>query len=377
MVYVTVAMTAFTALVSLAVDLGHARVVKAQLQCAADAAARYAVTGLTTSVSSAQNNAVSAAAANKADGASISVDPNNDVDFGTWSNGTFTVLTGVSRSNANAVRIWARRTAATGNPVSLSFGGLIGKTTCDVTASGIASYTPGTPTGVIGLSSVSAHANLFIASYDSSVTTTPTTSSYDSKGVVQSNGAIDGGSGAVDNGSVTLGPGGSVTNLAVTGSTTNSSSAVASPTVTMNVVSNPGGVSQTPVIANGQTVNWPGGTYYFTSLTMNDSGTINFTGPVTIYINGPVSIHDFNFINAYNGRPGNLTIYMANGNSWFMHDSDSAQAQLIAPGCSFTIAHDHCNWYGSVMAASITAHDNDCFYCDETLRNSGATTMVQ
>src|SRR6266446_5944739 len=140
-------MVAFSALASLAVDIGHARLVKVQLQGAADAAARYAITGMSSGISAAQANAVAAAASNTADGTAVVVDPNTDVEFGTWDSGsgTFTVLAGPARSSANAIRVWARRTAARGNAVSVSFGGLIGKSTCDVTASCIASVISTSP----------------------------------------------------------------------------------------------------------------------------------------------------------------------------------------------------------------------------------------
>ena len=139
LIYVTVGMIAFAGIVSLAVDVGHGRLVKTQLQNAADAAARYAAAGMQTSITVAKSNAVSAAGNNTADGSSVVVDPNNDVEFGSWdkTNHTFTVLTGAALSGADAVRVTCRRTAARGNPVPLTFEPVIGHSTCDVTASAI------------------------------------------------------------------------------------------------------------------------------------------------------------------------------------------------------------------------------------------------
>ena len=102
------------AFASLAVDFGHVYVVKSELRAAADAAARYGVTGIEGGVTTAQNYAVDAANDNTADGTAVVIDPATDVEFLSWnkSNGTYTVLSGAARSTANALRVTARRTVA-------------------------------------------------------------------------------------------------------------------------------------------------------------------------------------------------------------------------------------------------------------------------
>src|SRR5205814_1601632 len=99
-------------------------------QRAADAAARAAVAGLPTP-GTAQNNAVAVGGANLVDGSSMTIDSTNDVEFGTWnaSNKTFSVLTGVGRSAANAIRVTAHRSAARGTAVPLIFGKVVGQAT--------------------------------------------------------------------------------------------------------------------------------------------------------------------------------------------------------------------------------------------------------
>jgi hypothetical protein len=101
-----------------------------------------------------QNTAVTWAGLNKADSASVVIDPINDVDFGTWTPATrnFAVLSGAARSTANAVRVWAHRTTAGGNPVHLSFGAVIGHSTCDVNVSAIAyAGSSASAYGILGL----------------------------------------------------------------------------------------------------------------------------------------------------------------------------------------------------------------------------------
>lgn len=375
MVYMTAAMPVFAGFVSLAVDVAHVRIVKTELQFAADAASRAAATGLGTSTTTATNNAVAVAADNYADGTSVTVSSSTDVQLGSWSNGTFTVLTGSAQSGANAVRVSASRTAAKSNAVSLYFANVIGLTSCDVTCTSTAYLSPGTLTGMVGLSYITLHNNLFVGSYSSSVTTTPTQGSAGSNGLVQSNGAISGvtGSGNVIHGNVDLGPSGSTAVVTVTGTTTTVST-ITEPSVTAQVVTNPGGVSQTPTV-NG-TVSWPGGTYYLTSLTMN-GGTINFTGPATIYLNGNANIQDSDTIAAYDGLPANLVIYETSGYTFSIHDHNNITCSLIMPGSTF-IGHDSDNWYGGLIGGNITWHDNDSFYCDQSLSGStGGVSIVQ
>src|SRR5437763_1503385 len=106
LVYAVLSIVALMGIVSLSVDIGHVQLVKTQLRCAADSAARAAASYVGT-VPTARSLAVQYAAANKADGAAITIDANQDVDFGHWdkTNHTFTVLTGNAQAVANAVRV--------------------------------------------------------------------------------------------------------------------------------------------------------------------------------------------------------------------------------------------------------------------------------
>jgi len=129
------------AFATLAVDWGRVQLVKTELRSAADAAARHAVAGLSTSVGTANARAVAAAGENKADGGPVVLVTAQDVEFGTWDPATraFEVLTGSAQSSATAVRVTARRTSARGTAIPTLFGALLGRRTVDVTAVSIAS----------------------------------------------------------------------------------------------------------------------------------------------------------------------------------------------------------------------------------------------
>src|ERR1700704_4124487 len=87
LLYVTVTMTAFSAVISLGVDVAHVRLVKVELQQAADAAALHAGEVLTGGSTGAQSYAISAALANYADGSSVTV-TSSDITYGTWNTST-------------------------------------------------------------------------------------------------------------------------------------------------------------------------------------------------------------------------------------------------------------------------------------------------
>ncbi len=138
-VYVVLAMTVMVAFASLGVDLAKVRVVKVELQSAADAAAMYAAAGMDQGATVATSRAITAAGDNKAYASSIVV-TSSDVEFGTWnpSTKTFTVVTGSAANSATAVRVTCRRAASRGTAVPMTFAQVVGFAQIDVKASAIA-----------------------------------------------------------------------------------------------------------------------------------------------------------------------------------------------------------------------------------------------
>ena len=119
--YTVIAFTALSGVVSLAVDFGRVRLVKAELQNAADAAARYGVQGLSdnTAVAKAQ----SAASQNTADGTPQTLQ-SGDVQTGNWDSVTNAFTPG--GTPLNAVKVTACRTVERGNAVQTLFAKLVG-----------------------------------------------------------------------------------------------------------------------------------------------------------------------------------------------------------------------------------------------------------
>jgi len=372
--YTTVGMVAFAGFVSLGVDVAHVRMVKIELQNAADASARYAAAGMQTSLQVAQNNAVAAAADNTADGVTVAVDPNQDVDFGTWDAGTrtFTALSGAARSSANAVRVTCRHTAGRGNSVSLAFGPVVGKGACDVTAQSVALCGTQPLAGIIGFGGITFQNNTFIGSFNSNSNKNPNQGNANSKARVGFNGALNGGNNNRIQGDAVLGPSATLSGVTVTGSQLVQSTALPPPTLPpWSPQANPGGIPSAYVVGADTTL--PGGKYWFTSLTV--AANLTFSGAAVVYVNGPVVL-DGSIVPA-SGVPADLTVYQYGSNTFGDSSANnmSVTANVVAPSSDFA-AKNNLSFYGSAIFNSITVQNNANFFYDEAIGPMNGGTAI-
>lgn len=370
--YTVVILIALCAMVSLAVDFGRVQLAKSELQTAADAAVRAAATGLADSTSQARSCAISIAAANLCDGTSIVLDPAGDIEFGAWDQQSRTFIP--LSDGATAVRITARRIAARGTAVPLTFARVIGRSTCDVHASAIAIIKPASAGGFIGLNSVTGKNNLFLASYNSATTTNPTQASADSHGMLASNGTISAINANTVRGDISLGPSGSVSGtIVVTGTTNHLSEPIASPDdPAWAPSSNPGGIPQNYTYSCHNPL--PGGTYWFTSLTINSD--LTFSAPATLYVNGNIRVDAA--LTAAGSIPANLKIYQLGAGRTFSDSrSNNMQiiAQIYAPGSDFT-AKNEATFQGSAIFGSMTFKNAADLYYDEIAGPPGGKILV-
>jgi Flp pilus assembly protein TadG len=363
-VYVAVLLVALCGLVSVGVDYGRVQVAKSELQAAADAAARAAGIGAGISQAQARSNAVSVAAANSCAGVSISLDPNQDVEFGSWDNSTQTFTPGVP---GYALRVTARRIAARNNPVPLIFAKAVGKSGCDVIASSVITYQPAGVGGFVGLNSIAFHNNTFYGSYNPNTTTDPTQASAGSNAVVGTNGDIEVHNNNTVKGQLLLGPSATIDyhgTLTVTGGITNLPSPIPAPTLpAWNPQPNPNGIPQNYTVNSNRTL--PGGTYYFTTLTID--ADLFFSGPAVIHVNGNIIIKKAE-VRAYQTRPANLIIYQHGTNRTFGDPNGNdteITAHIVAPGAS-AIFNNKVTIRGSATFNTMEMRNNAEFFFDET-----------
>src|SRR5687768_7398049 len=267
MLYVLALLTVIFALASFAVDYGRVQLAKTQLQAATDDAAKYAVLSVKSGKNTVLTRANAAAAENTVDGVAPSF-ALADVQIGSW-NAATRVFTNEGKPY-NAVKLSGMQV------IPLMLGSVVQKPSVTIRVSAVARTS--SLGGVIGLNGIVFHNNAFVGSYDSSVTTTPTEASAGSNATVYSNALIEGKNNGTIKGDILYGPDGSYSaSWNVTGSTTELQSNITLPAVpAWNPTANPGSIPQN-YTHNGGALN--GGTYWFSSLTIN--GPLSFNGPAT------------------------------------------------------------------------------------------------
>ena len=356
LVYIAIAMPVLVMLVSLGVDLGRVQVAKFELRRCADAAARFALKGLSDGTYYAKAQA--AATDNPVDGATYYL-AIADVVAGKWSSGVFVA----GGTPYNAVTVSTRRTATAGNAIPLLFGQLMGRNTCDIHANAIAYNAPvgSGGFGLVGVSSMNLSNGAMTDSYNSALAPY-SASTATANGSIASNGTISvSNSTTTINGNVYAGPVGSGTvttsgNPTITGGTGNSSG-----TMSYAAAASPTSGTYTDYGAGSFSGNYTlgGGTYQCEAMTLNNA-TISFTGVATIIINGNFNGGSGGLM-AYNNLPSNLHVIILNNNPVTLTNGLTVQADIYGPGCPCTIASG-ASIFGRVIANTITANGGSIHY---------------
>jgi Flp pilus assembly protein TadG len=141
LIYATFGTFALAGISALAVDWGRVQLVRTELQAAADAAARYAASGLQNDiagVSSANANAAAVVAQNKADGRAIAFNANTDCEIGVWNSSTRAFTPSKNLNIANAVRVTLRCDESRNTAVPMTFLSMFGRPHTNVSATSIA-----------------------------------------------------------------------------------------------------------------------------------------------------------------------------------------------------------------------------------------------
>lgn len=291
LMFIGVAIVVLVGLASLAADFGLVQIAKSELQTAVDASARAAA-GSLPSVSAAQTAATSIASQNRYVSHSLTLDPTTEIEFVSWdeSTGSYSVLTGGDRSNANAVRISVERA------IPLQLARLIGITSSNVRVSAIAMMND-TSYGVIGLEYIKMSGNSS-NSYYSEDGSTPT--QFGKKGNVASNGDITLSGSSSINGNARPGIGKQVIGAsAVTGSTAPLNYVLSYPVGDAGIYKTQNDNGNIPnanlsassfSLGKNKDLTLPGGNYYFNYFSTGAGSELNFTGPTTIYVYGDVSL---------------------------------------------------------------------------------------
>lgn len=381
LIYVTFGMLAFVGFVSLAIDVAHIWLVHAELQQSADAAVRYGLTGLSTDLSTAQNNAVVGAADNMADGTPVALDPTTDIDFGTWSPSaqTFTVLTGAARSQANAIRVRASRTSAAGNAVNCFFGSVIGHGSADVHATSTGYVNPGF--ALVGLSGIKITGNASISSYWSPTGTNSMHGSIGSNGDISLKGSasIDGDAHPGPGMSVSISGGASITGattaLAASMSFSNASPGNAASSNNNSAASGYWNTSTNDFSIGGNTsLTLPAGVYYFNNFSTGGNSNLTFGGPATVYVTGNLSLSGA--MSTSGNQAKNLSFQVVGSGNVTIGSNSSVYFILYAPQSAVTL-NGGGTIYGSVLGQSVDMSGHSSINYDLSLPGGWNISIVQ
>jgi Flp pilus assembly protein TadG len=385
-VFLSVAFVVLLAFCSLAVDLGRVQLVKTELRRAADAAARYAITGLPTGVAAAQDWALAAAAENKADGTPVVLDRTLDVEFGTWNPvaRSFAPLAGTARAGATAVRVTAPRLKSRGTGLSLMFAGMVGVAAHDLSPSTVVTIAQ-MQFGLVGLDYIKMGGNSSTSYWSASGSATP-----GNWGNVASNGDITLAGNSLIQGNARPGPGrvvsggagrvtGTMAPLATPLSFPNGTSGATTQFSNSNANLPPGTLSNYDLtVGAGKNEVAAGGSYYLNDV--NIMGTITFTGPTTIYCFGTFKLSGRAVTQA--NLPQNLKIVMVTSpwsgaapGSVTLGGASGLYASVYAPQSAVYMTGTG-DIYGSVLGKSIDMTGTSAIRYDLSLTPSGGAVAI-
>lgn len=358
-VYAIALMTAIVAFCSLGADYGRVQVAKGELRRAVDAASRAASLALRQgkTTAQAQADAIATAADNKVDGNVLALTA-GDVVIGKWTGSTF-LPGGVPN---NAVRIAVRLTQAQGKAIPLTFGRLIGMSSCEVSADTIAIFAPGNGPPVVGVLGITLGAGAAFASYDSNIGL-PGGANVGNATALGSNSSIALGSSSSVRGDINLGPAG-VTSIGsgffTTGTTNRMTYSLNYPPTEAPTVASWGDW----IVPSGSTVNLPPGTYNYDDISIGSNCTVIMTGPVTIYFTGNFVGGDNLRSTAYQDRPGNFNLRLAGtGKSFTVGNGFNFTGSIYGPGYNF-VAGSNLVVNGSIVVKQITGTTGAAFNYD-------------
>ncbi len=384
-VLVTVLLAVLLAFAGLVIDLGHLFVVRSTLHNAADAASLAAVSSLTYGPDEVRKQAQLLAQQHNVGGTPVAL-VLADIELGTWEIGTkeFTVLAPAEEANADSVRVTAQRSKDRNDPISLFFMRIFGHETSDVRAVSVAYQgSDGCDGGIIGETRVTLNSSSTTDSYNSELGPySPATANQN--GDVCSCGDIELYSSAGVNGDATPGPDQTVIlndSSYVTGSTDPGECPVLPDVELGDIATNNDNGNIPAVTDNGENpfpngpyalelnssdnITLPGGRYYFTSVVLYGSSTLNVAGPTVMLVTGTFAMNSSGIINT-GQNPADLIVMISATSEMQLYSSVNFYGVIYAPDVR-VVSNSSVNIYGSIMAQEVTFNSSVEVHYDEAL----------
>ena len=112
------------------------------------------------------------------------------------------------------------------------------------------------------------------------------------------------------------------------------------------------------------------GTYHFDSITITGNAKITATGPVTVYVDGAVSLGG-NGLATHENKPSNFLLFATGSGSISISGNGGLYAGIYAPGSSINNS-GNATIYGSVIARDYQQNGTADLHFDEALKNISA-----
>ncbi|MBI4971567.1 MAG: hypothetical protein HZC17_06995 [Candidatus Omnitrophica bacterium] len=180
-------------------------------------------------------------------------------------------------------------------------------------------------------------------------------------------------------GNAVCGPGGTPNNVisvtqsaVITGTRTAAQTATTYDSVTVpDNLTNRGSL----YISGETTTQLAAGTYWYSSISISNSGRLKLLGPVTIYVTGNVSIQGKG-ISTYNKLPANFTLNVAGDRSISVNTSQDLYGVIYAPESGknnngVRLSGSSTDVYGAVISYEYKASDSAKLHYDEALTSQG------
>ncbi len=229
---------------------------------------------------------------------------------------------------------------------------------------------------LVGVSSVTMSLNAFTDSYNSSKGAY-NAATAGKNGSISSNGNITISNNVKINGDARPGPGKTLTihdSASVSGLRFPMASPVTYPSV---VLPSSGVTSLGDVVMSSGTQNVPGGVYLIRNLNLSGTATINWTGPVTLYIQNSYSVTGSVVINAYQNNPKNRVInFLPTCTNATWSGTNTCVGDLYAPDTNFNVSGS-VQKLGRIIAKTINNTSSGGMHADEALPQPGGMDSYQ
>ncbi len=374
----------------LVVDLGHLFAISSSLHTAADSASLVATASLGYGPDEARAQAQLLAQKHGIHGSPVAL-LLSDIELGTWDKKTktFTLLLPDQEANSNSVRVTAQRSAARNNPVSLFFMRIFGHELSDVKVVSVA-YSPSGECGaIIGEKAVSLNSSATTGSYSGVFSPANT----NDNGSVCSCGDITLTSSAIVNGDAIPGYDHEVflnSSAYVTGSMDSGECPVLADVDFGDVATNNDndkiGLTDEGndpfedgpyafALNSNDSLTLPGGTYYFSSFSINSSSQLRFTGPTVIYVTGSFQIDSTGIVNE-SQIPENLIILISSNEEVKIKSSVDFHGVIYAPN-AHVVNDSSVDFFGAIFGDEVTINSTVEIHYDEALEyNNFLNSMV-